>query len=50
MATTAGIGEADVHRALAAVEDPELHRPITELNMVSGVGVGSDQVRISTLY
>jgi ATP-binding protein involved in chromosome partitioning len=47
MATSAGIGEADVHRALAAVEDPELHRPITELNMVRGVVVGSDQVRVS---
>jgi ATP-binding protein involved in chromosome partitioning len=47
MATTAGIGEADVHEALSAVEDPELHRPITELNMVRGVVIGSDQVRVS---
>jgi ATP-binding protein involved in chromosome partitioning len=47
MATTAGIGEADVHQALSAVEDPELHRPITELNMVRGVVIGSDQVRVS---
>src|ERR687892_2713394 len=47
MTTTAGIGEADVHQALSAVEDPELHRPITELNMVRGVVVGSDQVRVS---
>ena len=47
MTTTAGIGEADVHQALSAVEDPELHRPITELNMVRGVVVGSDHVRVS---
>src|SRR5918996_793260 len=47
MTTTAGIGEADVHQALSSVEDPELHRPITELNMVRGVVVGSDHVRVS---
>jgi ATP-binding protein involved in chromosome partitioning len=47
MATIADIGEADVHQALSGVDDPELHRPITELNMVRGVVVGSDQVRVS---
>src|SRR5918992_330237 len=47
MATIADISEADVHQALSGVDDPELHRPITELNMVRGVVVGSDQVRVS---
>ena len=33
-----------VLRALASVDDPELHRPITELGMVEGVDVGADGV------
>jgi ATP-binding protein involved in chromosome partitioning len=44
---TGAITEADVHDALASVEDPELHRPITELNMVRGIVVRPDQVHVS---
>ena len=32
---------AAVRAALAAVDDPEIHRPITELGMVAGVGVSA---------
>lgn len=31
--------EQEVHAALASVNDPEIHRPITELGMVADVGV-----------
>jgi ATP-binding protein involved in chromosome partitioning len=41
------ITEADVRAALAQVEDPELHRPLTELDMLRGVLVRSDEVRVS---
>ncbi|WP_337061920.1 Mrp/NBP35 family ATP-binding protein [Kineococcus sp. G2] len=34
----------DVRTALSAVNDPELHRPITELGMVDRVDVGADAV------
>ncbi|MCI2239184.1 Mrp/NBP35 family ATP-binding protein [Paenibacillus sp. TRM 82003] len=34
----------DVRTALSAVNDPELHRPITELGMVERVDVGADAV------
>ncbi len=34
----------DVRTALSAVNDPELHRPITELGMVERVDVGADGV------
>src|SRR4051812_36382938 len=39
--TPAGAGtvEQAVHAALATVEDPEIHRPITELGMVKSVAV-----------
>ncbi|HEX8002255.1 MAG TPA: Mrp/NBP35 family ATP-binding protein [Mycobacteriales bacterium] len=33
-----------VNAALATVQDPEIHRPITELNMVESVDVGADGV------
>ncbi|MGH2693490.1 MAG: Mrp/NBP35 family ATP-binding protein [Actinomycetota bacterium] len=39
--------EADVREVLAGVEDPELHRPITELDMVRGVVVEPAGVRVS---
>jgi ATP-binding protein involved in chromosome partitioning len=39
-----------VTRALATVDDPEIHRPITDLDMVEGVHIGSDgSVRVSVL-
>lgn len=41
------IAEAQVWEALAAVQDPELHRPITELEMVRAVIVNGPQVRLS---
>jgi ATP-binding protein involved in chromosome partitioning len=34
--------EDAVREALGSVQDPEIHRPITELGMVKGVSVGSD--------
>jgi ATP-binding protein involved in chromosome partitioning len=37
--TPAGTIEQAVHAALATVEDPEIHRPITELGMVKSVVV-----------
>ena len=33
-----------VHTALASVDDPEIHRPITELGMVKGVQLGKNGV------
>ena len=33
-----------VHTALAGVDDPEIHRPITELGMVKGVQLGKNGV------
>ena len=38
-ANTAGTIEQAVHAALATVDDPEIHRPITELGMVKSVAV-----------
>jgi ATP-binding protein involved in chromosome partitioning len=39
-----------VTQALAAVQDPEIHRPITDLDMVEGVDIGPDgTVRVSVL-
>ncbi|MGH3681351.1 MAG: Mrp/NBP35 family ATP-binding protein, partial [Natronosporangium sp.] len=39
-----------VTRALAAVQDPEIHRPITDLEMVEDVAVGPDgSVRVAVL-
>jgi ATP-binding protein involved in chromosome partitioning len=31
-----------VHAALATVNDPEIHRPITDLGMVAGIDIGAD--------
>ncbi|WP_165990052.1 Mrp/NBP35 family ATP-binding protein [Streptomyces sp. YIM 98790] len=42
-ATQAGAPAEDaVRAALATVNDPEIHRPITELNMVKSVAIGPD--------
>jgi ATP-binding protein involved in chromosome partitioning len=41
--------EAAVWRALAAVDDPEIHRPITELDMVSKVAVNGSAVTVGVL-
>ncbi|MDQ3985763.1 MAG: Mrp/NBP35 family ATP-binding protein [Actinomycetota bacterium] len=41
------VTEESVRQALSSVEDPELHRPLTDLNMVRGVVVGDESVRIS---
>ncbi|HEV3472465.1 MAG TPA: Mrp/NBP35 family ATP-binding protein [Actinomycetota bacterium] len=41
------ITERDVHEVLRSVNDPELHRPITELNMVRGVVVAADGIHVS---
>lgn len=41
--------EADVRAALATVEDPEIHRPITDLGMVDTVSVTGDSARIKVL-
>jgi ATP-binding protein involved in chromosome partitioning len=42
-----GLTEAGVRAALAKVQDPELHRPLTELNMVRGIAIRSEEVHIS---
>ena len=39
-----GTVEEAVHAALAGVQDPEIHKPITELGMVKGVTVGPDGI------
>jgi ATP-binding protein involved in chromosome partitioning len=38
----AGVDERAVRAALATVDDPEIHKPITELNMVKDVSIGAD--------
>ncbi|HEX6972209.1 MAG TPA: iron-sulfur cluster assembly protein, partial [Limnochordia bacterium] len=35
-----------IHAALAEVRDPELHRPLTELNMIRSVKVDGADVRV----
>ncbi|MGW1071300.1 Mrp/NBP35 family ATP-binding protein [Streptomyces sp. NPDC002537] len=35
-------GEDAIRAALATVNDPEIHRPITDLGMVKSVGIGAD--------
>jgi ATP-binding protein involved in chromosome partitioning len=39
--------EDQVRTALATVDDPELHRPITDLDMVRGIVVDGDRARLS---
>ncbi|MDP9418506.1 MAG: Mrp/NBP35 family ATP-binding protein, partial [Actinomycetota bacterium] len=39
---TGGVDPDRVHAALATVQDPEIHRPITELGMVKGVEIAAD--------
>jgi ATP-binding protein involved in chromosome partitioning len=34
--------ESAIRAALATVDDPEIHKPITELNMVDGIAIGAD--------
>ena len=47
MSQAGAITEEDVRRALGSVDDPELRRPITELNMVRGVVVAPGRVHVS---
>jgi ATP-binding protein involved in chromosome partitioning len=42
----ARIDPDDIQAALAKVEDPEIHRPITDLGMVKSVDIDGDRVRI----
>ena len=49
MGTTTTLEEA-VHAALAGVDDPEIHKPITELGMVKGVSVGADGIAHVAVY
>src|SRR6478752_1268501 len=49
MGTTTTVEEA-VHAALAGVDDPEIHKPITELGMVKGVTVGLDGIAHVGVY
>jgi ATP-binding protein involved in chromosome partitioning len=42
--------EEAVHAALAGVDDPEIHKPITELGMVKGVSVGADGIAHVAVY
>ena len=42
--------EEAVHAALASVDDPEIHKPITELGMVKGVAVSADGVAAVGIY
>ncbi len=42
--------EEAVRAALAGVEDPEIHKPITELGMVKGVAVSADGVASVGVY
>jgi ATP-binding protein involved in chromosome partitioning len=39
----------DILAALATVEDPEIHRPITELDMVSAIDVDGGRVTVTVL-
>lgn len=42
----ARIDPDEIQAALAKVEDPEIHRPITDLGMVKSVDIDGDRVRI----
>src|SRR5690242_18572449 len=41
--------EDAIQAALATVDDPEIHRPITELGMVKGFTVANGQVNVELL-
>ncbi len=41
--------EADIRAALATVNDPEIHRPITELNMIESISVVGGTVTVTVL-
>lgn len=43
------ITEENIWAALASVEDPEIHRPITDLNMVSSVTIADSTVEVEIL-
>lgn len=43
------ITEESVWAALGTVEDPEIHRPITELNMVNAVSISEGTVEVEVL-
>jgi ATP-binding protein involved in chromosome partitioning len=43
----ASIDLDEVHAALAKVEDPEIHRPITDLGMVKSVDIDGDRVKVA---
>jgi ATP-binding protein involved in chromosome partitioning len=40
----------DVHKALSGVKDPEIHKPITELDMVKDVAIDPDGVVTVVVY
>ena len=44
------VTEDAVRQALATVNDPEIHRPITDLGMVKSVEVGTDGAVAVTVY
>lgn len=46
MATEHQILESDVHEALSRVEDPEIGKPITELDMVESVTIDGNDVAV----
>ena len=48
--TTASPIEQAVHTALRQVEDPEIHKPITDLGMVKGVAVAPDGTAHVSVY
>ena len=47
---TAPPSAEQVTRALDGVQDPEIHRPITELGMVKNVEVGADGTVLVEVY
>ena len=46
MATEHQILESDVHEALSRVDDPEIGKPITELDMVESVTIDGNDVAV----
>jgi len=49
MAAPAGTVEAAIEAALATVDDPEIHRPITELGMVESINIADGVATIGIL-